>query len=94
MQIPVTIIFCLSDQCSKQCGTEGMSLPMIKADERRSLIIVLTAFSSARHAPMVCTPSLIVLASNVGGRDAGETSFPLMPAMTSNLNPVIEEVTI
>jgi len=37
---------------------------------------------------------LIVLASNVGGRDAGETSFPLMPAMTSNLNPVIEEVTI
>ena len=64
---------------------------MINADDRRSLMIVLTAFSSALQAPMVCTPSLIVFGSNVGGKDASETSFPLIPAITSNLNPVIED---
>ncbi len=70
---------------------ENDALPMIKADDSLSLMIVLTAFSSALHAPMVCTPSLIVCGLKVGGRDASETSFPLMPAMTSKWNPVIEE---
>jgi hypothetical protein len=73
---------------------EKVSLPIIKADDNLSLMIVLTAFNSALHAPIVCTPSLIVLGSNVGGKDASETSIPRIPAMTSNSNPVIEDETI
>jgi hypothetical protein len=81
-------------QSASRIAVEDNALPMIKADDSLSLMIVLTAFSSALHAPMVCTPSLIVCGSKVGGRDASETSFPLMPAMTSNWNPVIEEDSI
>jgi hypothetical protein len=77
-----------------QCRAERVYLPIIKADDNLSLMIVLTAFNSALHAPMVCTPSLIVLGSNVGGNVASETSFPRIPAMTSNSNPVIEDETV
>jgi hypothetical protein len=81
-------------QLASRIAIENNAIPMIKADDSLSLMIFLTAFSSALHAPVVCTPSLIVCGSKVGGRDASETSFPLMPAMTSNWNPVIEEDSI
>lgn len=81
-------------QSASRVAVQVNALPMIKAEDSLSLMIVLTAFSSALHAPMVCTPSLIVCGSKVGGRDASETSCPLMPAMTSNWKPVIEEDSI
>jgi hypothetical protein len=81
-------------QSASRVTVENNVLPMINTDDSLSLMIILTAFSSALHAPMVWTPSLIVCGSKVGGRDASETSFPLMPAMTSNWNPVIEEESI
>ena len=81
-------------QSASRIAVQNNALPIIKADDSRSLMIVLTAFSSALHAPIVCTPSLMVCGSNVGGKDASETSFPRIPAMTSNLNPVIEDDSI